>query len=120
MSHLLVITHPSLVPGFQLAGVEAYGAETAERAKDLIKSWLFDAQPALIAIDETLLEGLDADFLKRINASEDFLIGIPGPSGADFDGHSDHLENSERKQRIEDMVQRAIGFHITFKGTNHD
>ena len=32
MSHLMIITHPSLVAGFHLAGVEAFGVETPERA----------------------------------------------------------------------------------------
>ena len=120
MSHLLVITNPSLIAGYHLAGVEAFKAETPERAADLIKSWLYDAEPALVAIDENLLAGLQPDFLRRVNASDIHLIGIPSPSTLPSSDYLKREENSERQQRIEKMVQQAVGFHITFKGNNHE
>ena len=36
MSRLIVVTRPALVTGFQLAGVDAYGAEDVETAQELI------------------------------------------------------------------------------------
>ncbi len=33
MAQLIVITNPGLAPGFQLAGVETYAAETPEEAR---------------------------------------------------------------------------------------
>ena len=122
MSHLMIITHPSLVAGFHLAGVEAFGVETPERAQDLIKSWLFDAEPALIAIDDGLLSGVDPNFIRRVNASDNlYLIGIPGGPPPARLGPASRSQSSTRQTRIEEMVQRAIGIHITFKGSNnHD
>ncbi len=121
MSHLMVVTHPSLVAGFHLAGVEAYGVETPERAQDLIKSWLFDAEPALIAIDDNLLMGIDPGFIRRVNESENlFLIGIPGGPPPARLGPASRSQTGARQTRIEEMVQRAIGIHITFRGNNHD
>jgi hypothetical protein len=40
MSRLIVLTRPALVPGFQLAGINAYGAEDVETAQEWISSWL--------------------------------------------------------------------------------
>ena len=39
MSRLIVLTRPDLVPGFQLAGVDAYGAQDVETAQEMIEAW---------------------------------------------------------------------------------
>ena len=108
MSRLLVITRPALVPGFQLAGVEAYGAVDTETAMDLISDWLESGDVGLLAIDDGLLEHMDAAFVKRLNSAENLpYLAIPGgqPLGPE----------SSRRYRIAEMIRRAIGFHITFK-----
>lgn len=109
MSRLVVVTRPSLVPGFQLAGVEVYGAEDFETAQELIGGWLEAGEAALLAVDDGLLENMELAFLKRLSASDTLLhLAIPGgqPLGRAF----------SRKDRIAQTIRRAIGFHITFKG----
>lgn len=109
MSRLLVITRPSLVYGFQLAGVEAFSAEDVETAQELIESWLEAGEAGLLAIDDGLLAHLDPVLLKRLESSENLpVLAIPGgePMGAEV----------SRRHRIAEMIRRAIGFHITFKG----
>jgi len=109
MSRLLVVTRPSLVPGFRLAGVDAYGAEDVEAAQELIEGWLKAGEAGLLAIDDGLMEYMDPSFVKQLGASEKLpYLTIPG-------GGSLGLEIS-RRQRIAEMIRRAIGFHITFKG----
>lgn len=79
MSQLYVVTRPTLVPGFQLAGVEAFGAEDVETAQELIGAWLDAGESGLLAIDEVLLANMDLDFLKRLRSSETLLhLAIPG------------------------------------------
>ena len=109
MSRLLVVTYPTLVPGFQLAGVEAYGAEDAESAQNLIGTWLDAGEVALLAIDEGLLEHMEQAFIDRLQAAEHLpYLPIPGSEPIGM-GRS-------RQHRIEKMIQRAIGFQVTFKG----
>lgn len=109
MSRLLVVTRPTLVPGFRLAGVDAYGAEDVETAQELIHGWLKADEVALLAIDDGLLEHMDPSFVKHLEASEKLpFLAIPG-------GGSLGPEVS-RKHRIAEMIRRAIGFRITFKG----
>jgi vacuolar-type H+-ATPase subunit F/Vma7 len=109
MSQLLVITRPSLVPGFQLAGVDAYGVDDVEAAQGLIEKWIIAGEADLLAIDDGLLAHMDANFLKHLDASEHLLyLAIPG-------GVALGPEVSQR-HRITTMIRRAIGFHITFKG----
>jgi vacuolar-type H+-ATPase subunit F/Vma7 len=109
MSRLLVVTRPSLVPGFQLAGVDAYGVEDMESAQELIDSWLDSGEVGLLAIDDGLLERMPPAFIKRLESSERIpYLAIPGgqPLGAE----------ASRRHRIAQSIRQAIGFHITFKG----
>ena len=107
MSKLCAIVRPSLVAGFQLAGVEAYGAEDIETAEDLITTWLDTGDACLLALDESLLAALNPAIAKRLDASDDVhVIGIPSsaPSAASI----------TRGDRIARLIRRSIGVHIAF------
>ena len=109
MSRLLVVTRPALVHGFELAGVDAYGVEDVESAQELIESWLITGEIGLLAIDDGLLERMDPTFVRRIETSDRLpFLAIPGgrPLG----------QEASRKYRIAEMIRRAIGIHITFRG----
>lgn len=109
MTRLLVVTRPSLALGFHLAGVDAYGVEDIESAEELIGGWLDSGETGLLALDDGLLAGMDADFIERLNAAHQLpYLAIPG-------GDPSELAVS-RQQRIADMIRRAVGVHVTFKG----
>lgn len=109
MSRFLVITRPSLVAGFDLAGVEAYAVQDVESAQELIQGWMAAGEAGLLAIDDGLLERMDREFINWLDTSEKIPY-LAIPSGAPLG-----LEAS-RKYRIAELIRRAIGFHITFKG----
>jgi vacuolar-type H+-ATPase subunit F/Vma7 len=109
MSRLLILTRPNLVAGFHLAGVDAFAAPDAESAQELIKSWLDEGEEGLLAIDEGLLAYMEPAIMKRLDADPRLpYLTIPGTgqTGPEI----------SRRHRIADMIRRAIGFHITFKG----
>ena len=109
MSRLLILVHPSLVTGYHLAGVDAFGAEDVESAQELISGWLEDEEGGLLVIDEHLLAHLDAAFLKRLQDADHLpYLAVPGAVGNGF--------QFSRRHRIAEMIRQAIGFHITFKG----
>jgi len=109
MSQLFVLTRSDLVPGFQLAGVDAHGVEDVETAQELIAKWLDAGEVGLLAIDDGLLDHMDVNFMKRLSLSEHLpYLAIPG-------GKPLGLEVSQR-HRIAALIRKAIGFHITFKG----
>lgn len=113
MSRLFVVTRPELVSGFQLAGVDAYGPADVETAQEMIASWLEAGETGLLAIDDGLLSLMETDFIKCLEESPNLLyIAIPG-------GPALGLEAS-RQHRIAEMIRRAIGFHITFKGEERE
>ncbi len=109
MSHLLVVTRPALVPGYQLAGVEAFAARDTAEAQQLVTKWLDTGEAGLLAVDEGFLADFAPAFLRRLTAAEHLPhMALPGEklAGAEFSGRS----------RIARMLRRAIGFHITFQG----
>ena len=109
MSRLLVITYPTGVAGFRLAGVDAYGAEDVDTAQELITGWLETGETGLLAIDENLLAGMEPGFIRRLAAAEDLpYLAIPStvPAGAQI----------SRRHHIAEMIRRTTGFRITFKG----
>jgi len=113
MSRLLILSRPPLVSGFRLAGVDAYGAEDVESAQEIIESWLMVNEAGLLAIDDGLLEHMDPTLVKRLEASENMpYLTIPGggPLGPEV----------SRRHRIAEIIRRAIGFHITFKGEDNE
>lgn len=109
MSRFLVVARPSLVPGFRLAGVEAFPADNAEAAQRLVTEWLDAHQAGLLAVDDELLRGFEVAFRRRLEAADQLpYIAIPGggPLGA----------AGSRHRQIAELIRRAIGFHITFRG----
>jgi vacuolar-type H+-ATPase subunit F/Vma7 len=109
MSRLLVVTRPALLAGFRLAGVEAFPAEDVETAQELIGQWLDADEAGLLAVDDGLLAGFEPAFRRRLEAAERLPhLAIPGGEPLGPVG--------TRRRRIAEMIRRAIGFHITFKG----
>lgn len=109
MSRLLVVTRPSLVSGFHLAGVEAFAAEDAEAAQRLIGGWLDRGEPGLLAVDEGLLAEFDSAFRRRLE-SADQLPYLAVPSGEPLQPEASH------RNQITELIRKAIGFHVTFRG----
>ena len=109
MGHLYVLTRQDQVAGFRLAGVDAYATEDVEAAQELVESWMASEEGGLLAIDDGVMEHMDPAFVKRMGSAErlPFLV-IPGgePLGPE----------ASRKYRIAEMIRKAIGIHITFKG----
>ncbi len=109
MSHLLVITRPELAPGFHLAGVAAYAPSDVETAQEVVLSILESKDIGLLAIDDGWLSLMDANIVKNLEEATNLLfIAIPGGPALGAE--------ASRQYRIAEMIRRAIGYHITFKG----
>jgi vacuolar-type H+-ATPase subunit F/Vma7 len=95
--------------GFRLAGVSAYGVEDVEAAQEMIAAWLDGGETGLLAIDDGLLDHMDRAILRRLEAAEQLpYLAIPGGTPLS--------REVSRKYRIAEMIRRAIGIHITFRG----
>jgi len=113
VSQLLILIHPELVPGFQLAGVQAFGPPDVESAEELIRQWLREDQAGLLAIDESILAGLAPGVLAELQAGDRLpYLAIPGGGGMG--------SAMTRRARIAGLLRRAIGIHITFSGEGEE
>lgn len=108
MSRLMVICRPTLAPGFQLAGVQVFGAEDVESAEERLRGLLDAGQEGLLAIDDGLLAEISPRTLERLEDS-DQLYHLAVPGGGILG------EEYTRRHRIAEMLRRAIGFSIAFE-----
>lgn len=108
MAKLTVITHPSLAPGFRLAGVEVLAAENGERARDALVRLLDEGEAGIIALDAPYLASLDYATARRIDQMVKPVV-VSLPVGADV------LPEHRRSRQIAELIRRAIGIRMTFR-----
>lgn len=108
MSRLIVITRPSILPGYLLAGVEGYAAENPAAAEELIGRLLEEDELALLAVDEEYLAQIDPAVRRQLDKSR--LLYLPLPTGEPLP------DEDSGRTRIVELIRQAIGFHITFQG----
>jgi vacuolar-type H+-ATPase subunit F/Vma7 len=109
MAQLIVITHPGLAPGFQLAGVTTFAAENAEAARRRLIELMDEGEAGIIALDQPYLESLDLRTRRRIEQGyRPVVIGLPT-------GHVEMAE-ARRRRQLAELIRRAIGVRITFGG----
>lgn len=107
MSRLMVITTPDLAPGFQLAGVETFAVENAEKAEGILRELLTGAEASLIVVRQDLLQAMPPRLQRQLEASyRPLVMAIPGGGPT--------APAEERRHYIAELIRRAIGFHITF------
>jgi vacuolar-type H+-ATPase subunit F/Vma7 len=108
MSRLFILTQPETVSGFHLAGIDAFTAADAPKARSQIEAWLAAGEQGLLAVDEALFMEFDPAFQKRLSSSNQLpVVVLPSgrPVGSEITG----------RQHIADLIRQAIGFHITFQ-----
>lgn len=108
MSRFVVLIRPSLATGFQLAGVETIPAQDLNQVERQIEEWLKAEEDLLLALDDGCLEALPEELIQRMDSDPNLLyVAIHG-------GPSTEPKFS-RPERIARVLQRAIGFSITFQ-----
>jgi vacuolar-type H+-ATPase subunit F/Vma7 len=108
VAKLTVITHPTLAPGFRLAGVEVIAAENREAANTALVRLLDEGDAGIIAIDAPYYSVLDYATARRIEEMVRPVV-VSLPVGADV------LPEQRRSRQIAELIRRAIGIRITFR-----
>jgi vacuolar-type H+-ATPase subunit F/Vma7 len=107
MGRLMVITSPDLAPGFQLAGVDTFVAETVEDAEVVLQRLLAENEASLIVVRRALLQAMDVRLQRQAEASyQPLVMAVPGGRPT--------LTKGERRRYISEFIRRVIGFQITF------
>ena len=104
----LFIVPPELAAGYRLAGVSVRVAGNPEEARDALES-LMEHERGVLAVYEPFLSGFDRRVRDELERSVAPVV-IALPTGLALS------EPHERRDRILGMLQRAVGYHVTFGG----
>jgi vacuolar-type H+-ATPase subunit F/Vma7 len=102
-----MVTPPELAVGFRLAGTDVVAVATPAEAEAALDRLTEDPEVGVIGVTTALLEGLDPAARIRF---EDMVtpVVVAVPAGAGGPGDSEH------RARLASLLQRAIGFRISF------
>lgn len=108
MAKLAVITDRALAPGFAMAGVDVYSADSAAEARRILLTLMGEPDVGVIAVYTAYLSALDAKTRRRVDQScKPVVVAIP--SGVPTEA------GERRSEEIAEMIRRAIGFRIRFR-----
>ncbi|MGM0576643.1 MAG: V-type ATP synthase subunit F [Myxococcota bacterium] len=108
MARMIVVTTPRLAPGFRLAGVAVREASDADEASEVVRDLVGLEDTAVIGVHEPFLEAMDASRRRRLSELlRPVVIGLPSGEPVDT--------VAERRRRLEGMLQRAVGFRLSFR-----
>ena len=105
---VIVVTESGQAVGFRLAGVGTVAADGAGDAAAVVERLLDGASPpAVIAVHEPFLDGLDGAVRRRFDAlTYPLVIALPGGGP---------LQTETRQSRLARMLWEAVGYEITFE-----
>ena len=106
-ARLTMVARPELAIGFRLAGTDVVAVTTPEETEAVLERLASDPEVGVIGVSADLLEGIDPVTRERL---EDMVapVVVAVPSGATGLGESEH------RARLASLLQRAIGFRISF------
>jgi vacuolar-type H+-ATPase subunit F/Vma7 len=107
MARLTMVAPSDLVVGFRLAGTDVVGVASPAEAERALTSLAADPEVGVIGVSAELLDAMDPQVRERFEGSVAPVI-VAVPSGAGAPG--DH------RARLASLLQRAIGFRISFGG----
>lgn len=106
-TRMIVLVPPELLAGYLLAGVDTRSVETVEDVEAEIDRLVVGGEGGVIAVYRPLFEGLSPDRRRRLELSLRPVV-VPLPTGLAETGAD------QRRARLMQRLQRAIGYHITF------
>ncbi len=105
MSEVLVVGEPEQVEGFALAGARVDSTRDPERVAWLLREAILRRAPAVVAVTESLYEGLPEKIrLAAESSGRPMVITLPRPAGWEALEGGDNL--------IARIIRRAIGYRI--------
>ena len=101
MTEVVFITAEDARYGFSLAGTQQLTV-AAERAEELLRQTIADADVGVVVIDERLVRSIDAKYFSELEKSwRGLLVTLPAPEL--LGGSDDYLQR---------LIRRALGYHV--------
>ncbi len=107
-ARLSIVAPPELAAGFQIGGATVHAVDSATQAADRVESLIAEGERGVIGVYEPWLDEFDRARRERLQMSVAPVV-IAVPSGLLTE------EGSARRARLAGLLQRAVGYHITFE-----
>jgi vacuolar-type H+-ATPase subunit F/Vma7 len=109
MAQLTVIVPPELASGFRVAGAAVDESSEPDAAASRLEAMLDEAAPGIVGVYAPFHAALEPGLIDRCERSaEPFVIPLPAGLGTD--------DGAGHRARIAALLERAVGYHITFSG----
>jgi vacuolar-type H+-ATPase subunit F/Vma7 len=106
-TQLVVVAPPAVANGFRLAGALVRVALDPAEAEEAVLALIKDGERGVIAVYEPFLDDFEgAERSRLLDSLSPVLVALP--AGLEADGAA------ARKARLAGLLQRAVGYHITF------
>lgn len=106
---IIVLTPPDLENGFLLTGAATIVEESPDAALAELERLMSSHTEGVVAVFEPFLTAMDPEDRARIDASVAPVV-VPFPPGLRTP------PEEERRARFAEMLSRAVGYRITFRG----
>lgn len=106
-ARLTVIVPPELASGFRIAGAEVESSTDAPAIQASLDTLLHEGEPGIVGVYAPYYAALPAAMLARCERAIQPVV-IPLPTGQGAGGGTTH------RARIAALLERAVGYHITF------
>ncbi len=107
-TQVVVIAPPELAGGFRLAGAQVRTALDPAEAEQAVAALIEDGERGVIAVYEPFLDGFESERRHRMLQSVSPVV-VALPAGLDTG------TASARRARLAGLLQRAVGYHISFR-----
>lgn len=108
IARLRIVTPPELASGFQMGGATVHAVESASDAAHTVEALVAEGERGVIGVYEPWLAEFDRAHRDRLEASVAPVV-VAVPSGLLTEA------GAARRARLAGLLQRAIGYHITFE-----
>ncbi|MEA2058434.1 MAG: V-type ATP synthase subunit F [Actinomycetota bacterium] len=109
-ARLTIVVPAELIPGFSVAGAEVRSAVDASEAAASVRDLIAEGERGVIGVYEPWFLDFDRSYREGLEASVAPVV-IAIPSGLEAES------GAIRRARLAGMLQRAVGYHITFGDT---
>ncbi len=106
-TEFVVIAPPELAGGFQLAGAAVREALDSAEAAQAVAALIEDGERGVIAVYAPFLNEFDGENRQRMLQSVSPVV-VALPAGLEAEAAA------SRRARLAGLLQRAVGYHITF------
>ena len=108
VARLRIVAPPELAPGFRMGGATVHAVDSAGQAADMVEALIAEGERGVIGVYGPWFDEFDRVRREQLTSSIAPVV-VAVPSGLMTE------PDSARRARLAGLLQRAVGYHITFE-----